>query len=51
MRRHCRFLKKLGVPKNGVSRSKHLLKPQPLPHQYWVLELRTSLTGVGMVRY
>jgi hypothetical protein len=35
------------VPKNGVSRSKRLLKPQPLPHQYWGLELRTSLTGAG----
>ncbi len=35
------------VPKNGVSRSKHLLKPQPRPHQYWGLELRTSLTGAG----
>jgi hypothetical protein len=31
------------VPKNGVSRSKRLLKPQPLPHQHWGLELRTSL--------
>ena len=38
------------VPKNGVSRSKHLLKPQPLPHQHWGLELRTSLTKAGMVR-
>lgn len=35
------------VPKNGVSRSKRLLKPQPLPHQYWILELRTSLTKAG----
>ena len=34
---------KLRVPKNGVSRSKRLLKPQPPPHQHWVLELRTSL--------
>lgn len=33
------------VPKNGVSRSKRVLKPQPLPHQHWGLELRTSLTG------
>ena len=32
------------VPKNGISRSKRLLKPQSLPHQHWVLELRTSLT-------
>ena len=32
------------VPKNGVSRSKRLLKPQLLPHQHWGLELRTSLT-------
>ena len=38
------------VPKNGVSRSKRLLEPQPLPHQYWGLELRTSLTKAGMVR-
>ena len=36
-----------GVPKNGVSRSKRLLKPQPRPHQYWGLELRTSLTKAG----
>jgi hypothetical protein len=35
------------VPKNAVSRSKHLLKPQPIPHQHWVLELRTSLTKAG----
>ena len=35
------------VPKNSVSRSKRLLKPQPLPHQHWVLELRTSLTKAG----
>jgi hypothetical protein len=35
------------VPKNGVSRSKHLLKPQPLPHHHWGLELRTSLTKAG----
>ena len=35
------------VPKNGVSRSKRLLKPPPLPHQYWGLELRTSLTKAG----
>ena len=35
------------VPKNDVSRSKHLLEPQPLPHQHCVLELRTSLTGAG----
>ena len=27
-----------GVPKNGVSYFKHLLKPQSLPHHYWVLE-------------
>jgi hypothetical protein len=33
------------VPKNGVSGSKLLLKPQPLLHQYWGLELRTSLYG------
>ena len=26
---------KTSVPKNGVSRSKRLLKPQPLPHQHW----------------
>jgi hypothetical protein len=32
-----------GVPKNGVSRSKHLLKPQPESRHYWGLELRTSL--------
>jgi len=32
------------VPKNGGLRSKHLLKRQPIPHQYWDLELRTSLT-------
>ena len=38
------------VPKNGVSCSKHLLKLEPLPHQYWVLEFRTSLTEAGMVR-
>ncbi len=38
------FVRFCGVPKIGVSRSKHLLKPQPLPHQYWGLELRTSLT-------
>ena len=38
------------VPKNGVSRSKRLLKPQPLPLQHWDLELRTSLTKAGMVR-
>jgi hypothetical protein len=31
------------VPKNSVLRSKHLLKPQPLPHQHWGSELRTSL--------
>ena len=36
-----------GVPKNGVLRSKHLLKPQPLPRHYWGLELRTSLTKAG----
>mgnify|MGYP007006546901 CR=1 FL=1 len=35
------------IPKNGISRSKRLLKPQPLPHQYWGLELRTSLTGAS----
>ena len=35
------------VPKNCVSRSKRLLKPQPLPHQHCVLELRTSLTKAG----
>jgi len=23
---------------------------QPLPHQHWGLELRTSLTGAGMAR-
>jgi len=28
-------------------RSKHLLKPQPHPHQYWSLEFRTSLTKAG----
>ena len=38
------------VPKNGVSRSKRLLKPQPKPHQHRGLELRTSLTKAGMVR-
>ena len=38
------------VPKYGVSRSKGLLKPQRLPHQYWGLEFRTSLTKAGMVR-
>ena len=38
------------VPKNGIPRSKRLLKPPPLPHQHWGLELRTSLTGAGMVR-
>jgi hypothetical protein len=35
------------VPKNGVSRSKRLMRPQPIPHQYRVLELRTSLTKAG----
>ena len=35
------------VPKNGVSRSKRLLKPHPLPRQYWGLEFRTSLTKAG----
>ena len=35
------------VPKNDVSRSKLLLKPQALPHQYRAWELRTSLTGAG----
>jgi len=30
--------------KNGVLRSEHLRKPQPLTHRYWSLELRTSLT-------
>jgi hypothetical protein len=35
------------VPKNSVLRSKGLLKPQPIPHQYWGLELRTSLTKAG----
>ena len=35
------------VPKNGVSRSKRLLKPHPLPHQYRAWELRTSLTEAG----
>ena len=35
------------VPKNSVSRSKRLLKPQPLPHQYWGLELRASPTRAG----
>ena len=33
------------VPKNGDSRSKRFLEPRPLPHQYWGLEFRTSLTG------
>ena len=28
----------------------HLLKPQPLPHQYWGLEYRTIPTEAGMVR-
>jgi len=32
-------------------RDKPLLKPQPKPHQHWSLELRTSLAGVGTVRY
>ena len=35
------------VPQNGLSRSKRLLKPRPLPRQYWGLELRTSLTKAG----
>ena len=35
------------VPKNGVSRSKRVLKPPPLPHQYRAWELRTSLTKAG----
>jgi len=35
------------VPKNGVSRSKHLLKPQPTPHQHRESELRTILTKAG----
>ena len=35
------------VPKNRVSRSKHLLKPRPIPRQNWGLEFRTSLTGAG----
>ena len=35
------------VPKNGVSRSKRLMRPQPIPHQYWASELRTSLTKAG----
>jgi hypothetical protein len=35
------------VPKNGDSRSKRFLEPRPLPHQYWGLEFRTSLTGAG----
>jgi len=35
------------VPKNGVSRSKRLLKPRPLPHHDYSLELRTSLTEAG----
>ena len=34
------------IPKNGVSRSKRVSKPQPLSHQYWGVELRTSLTTV-----
>ena len=38
------------VPKNGVSRSKRLLKHPPVPHQHWAWELRTSLTKAGMVR-
>lgn len=33
--------------KNGVSLSTYLLNAQQLPHQYWVLELRASLTKVG----
>jgi len=35
------------VPKNGDSRSKRFLEPRPLPHQYWGLEFRTSLTKAG----
>ena len=35
------------VPKNGDSRSKRFLEPRLLPHQYWGLEFRTSLTGAG----
>jgi hypothetical protein len=38
------------VPKNGVSRSKRLLKPQPLPHQYWGLDLAPASRRRGMVR-
>jgi len=38
---------KCRVPKNGVSRSKRVLKPQPIPRQHWGLELRTSLTKAG----
>ena len=38
---------RLRVPKNGVWRSKRLLKHQLLPHQHWSLELRTSLTKAG----
>ena len=34
---------RLRVPKNGVWRSKRLLKHQLFPHQHWSLELRTSL--------
>ena len=37
---------RLRVPKNGVWRSKRLLKPRPTPRQHWGLELRTSLIGV-----
>jgi hypothetical protein len=35
------------VPKNDVSRSKHLLKPRPIPNQYSAWELRTSLPKAG----
>ena len=38
---------RLRVPKNGVWRSKRLLKHQLFPHQHWSLELRTSLTGAN----
>ena len=38
-----------GVQKDGVSHSIHLLKPQPLPRQYWGVKLRTSFIGQSII--
>ena len=35
--------------KNGDSRSQHLLRHQPLPHQDRFLELHTIFTNAGVV--